>query len=110
MNDKVVEIKEPLDTVSLYYNPDNDDRLAYTKTVYPDYEGAEISQIIKLIYEDYVDSKDKINNVVSSVEQRTYVKNKKPENLTISHPDGDLKHEEEYLKLEEEIKNLIEGS
>lgn len=72
--DKVVKVLEPLDTVNLIFNPDNDDRLAYVHTVYPEYDGLEISQVIKLGYEDYLNSKDKIENVVKTIEQRTWAK------------------------------------
>ena len=104
--DKVVEVREPLDTVSLIYNPDNDNRLAFAKTVYPDYGGAEVSQIIKLGYEDYLNSKNNIDNVVVTVEQRTYVKKKNLDNINITYPDGG--QEVKYMKLENELQQLID--
>ena len=104
--DKVVEVREPLDTVSLIYNPDNDNRLAFAKTVYPDYGGAEVSQIIKLGYEDYLNSKNNIDNVVVTVEQRTYVKKKNLDNISITYPDGG--QEVKYMKLENELQQLID--
>ena len=104
--DKVVEVREPLDTVSLIYNPDNDNRLAFAKTVYPDYDGAEVSQIIKLGYEDYLNSKNNIDNVVVTVEQRTYIKKKNLDNISITYPDGG--QEVKYMKLENELQQLID--
>ena len=88
------------------YNPDNDNRLAFAKTVYPDYSGAEVSQIIKLGYEDYLNSKNNIDNVVVTVEQRTYVKKKNLDNINITYPDGG--QEVKYMKLENELQQLID--
>ena len=107
-NDKVVEVREPLDTVSLVYNPENDNKLAFVKTVYPDYNGLEMSQIIKLGYEDYLNSKGEINNVVTTVEQRTFVKNQNLDNVNISYPDGG--QEAKYMKLEVEMEELINNN
>lgn len=104
--DKVVEVREPLDTVALTYNPENENRLAFAKTVYPDYDGAEVSQIIKLGYEDYLNSKNEIDNVVVTVEQRTYVKKKNLDNINITYPDGG--QEVKYMKLENELQKLID--
>lgn len=102
----MVEVREPLDTVSLYYNPDNDNRLAFAKTVYPDYNGVEVSQIIKLGYEDYLNSKNEIDNVVVTVEQRTFVKKKILDNVNVSYPNGS--QEAKYIKLEAELQQLID--
>ena len=99
-------MREPLDTVTLTYNPENDNRLAFAKTVYPDYNGAEVSQIIKLGYEDYLNSENEIDNVVTTVEQRTYVNNKNLGNITITYPDGE--QETKYMKLEGELQTLID--
>lgn len=72
--DKVVKVIEPLDTVHLTYNPDNDNRLAFVKTTWEENEGLEVSQIIKLGYQDYINANNEVNNVVVSIEQRTYAK------------------------------------
>ena len=106
--DKVVEIREPLDTVALIYNPENDNRLAFAKTVYPNYGGAEVSQIIKLGYDNYLDSNNTTNNVVTNVEQRTYVKKKVQGNVDVSYPNGETIANEKYSKLESEMEILIE--
>ena len=103
--DKVVEVREPLDTVTLIYNPENENRLAFAKTVYPDYKGAEVSQIIKLGYEDYLNSKDEIDNVVVTVEQRTYIKKKVIDNIKVTYPNGG---QEKYENLENELQALID--
>ena len=95
-----------MDTVSLIYNPENDNRLAFTKTVYPDYNGTEVSQIIKLGYEDYLNSKNEIDNVVTTVEQRTYVTSKNLDNVNVTYPNGE--QETKYIKLENELQALIE--
>ena len=104
--DKVVQIREPLDTVTLVYNPDNENRLAFTKAVYPNYneEDVEISQIVKLSYSDYVDSKGNTSNVVTSIEQRTNAKKGGSNNLTIVHPNGES--EINYKRLEQEMEEL----
>lgn len=94
--------------MSLIYNPENDNRLAFVKTVYPDYDGAEVSQIIKLGYEDYLNSKNETDNVVTTVEQRTYVKKKNLDNINIIYPDGG--QEAKYMKLENEMQILIDNN
>ena len=74
--------------------------------MYPDYNGTELSQIIKLGYEDYLNSKNEIDNVVTTVEQRTYATNKKLNNINITYPNGE--QEIKYMKLEEELQALTE--
>lgn len=64
----------------------------------------EISQIIKLGYEDYLNSENEIDNVVVTVEQRTYATNKNS-NVNITYPDGGQKTK--YMKLENELEALI---
>ena len=92
--DKVVKVIEPLDTVHLTYNPDNDNRLAFVKTVWPEYEGLEISQIIKLGYQDYLNSNDEVDNVVVTVEQRTWAKNADGSTTEfIGQPGGEAKYQ-----------------
>ena len=107
-DDKVVRIIEPLNTVDLTYNPANDNRLAFTETIYPDYGGVEISQITKLSYSDYLNSKNNIENVVTGVEQRTWVKKKNNKNINIIVEDDEAN--EKYTKLLNELEELKESS
>lgn len=106
-DDKVVQIKEPSDTVTLTYNPENENRLAFTKTIYPNYNGedVEVSQIVKLGYDNYTNSQGETSNVVTTVEQRTNAKKNGSDNLNISHPNGEA--EIKYKRLENELETLI---
>lgn len=71
-DDKVVKIIEPLDTVSLTYDFEgNDGRLAFVKTNWPNYNGAEVNQINKLYYGDYTTSTGEVENVLQKVRQST---------------------------------------
>ena len=70
--DKVVKVIEPLDTVNLTFEWENNEgRLAFVKTHWPNYNGVEIDQIHKLYYEDYLNSQGKIDNVLMKVRQST---------------------------------------
>ena len=70
--DKVVKVIEPLDTVNLTFDWENNEgRLAFVKTHWPNYNGVEIDQIHKLYYEDYLNSQGKIDNVLMKVRQST---------------------------------------
>lgn len=90
--------------MQLTYNPENENRLAFAKTVYPDYNGTEISQIIKLGYQDYLNSRNKVDNVVTTVEQRTHLKSKIYDEIKVVYPNGG---KEKYEKLEKELEALI---
>jgi hypothetical protein len=70
--DKVVKIIEPLDTVNLTYDFENNDgRLAFVKTNWPNYNGVQVNQIHKLYYGDYLNSLDETENVLQRVRQTT---------------------------------------
>lgn len=72
--DKVVKIIEPLNTVSLTYDFENNDgRLSFVKTSWPNYNGAEVNQIHKLYYGDYVNSLGETENVLQKVRQSTNI-------------------------------------
>ena len=77
----------------MYYNPENDNRLAFTKTVYPD---SNLTQLVKLGYQDYLNSKNQIENVVTTVEQRSASTN------------GDI--DEDYTRLNNELQALINNN
>lgn len=77
----------------MYYNPDNDNRLAFVKTVYPD---SNLIQLVKLGYQDYLNSKNQIENVVTTVEQRTASTN------------GE--EDEDYSRLKTELHALINNN
>ena len=83
-DDKVVKVIEPLNTTKLTYNEENENRLAYVTTDYPNYNGFHISQINKLNYGDYLNSDGEIDNVVLSVEQRTDVLEKLLDNTKVT--------------------------
>ena len=107
--DKVVKVIEPLDTVHLTYNPENDNRLAFVKTEWPENEdGLQVSQIIKLGYQDYLNSNGEIDNVVVTVEQATWAKT--AENSTIDfvgQPGGEAKYQNlENQLTEQEEENM----
>lgn len=65
-----------------------------------------MSQIIKLGYADYLNSKEEIDNVVTTVEQRTFIKSNF-DGVKVSYPDGS---QEKYTRLEEELQALIESN
>ena len=70
--DKVVKVIEPLDTVNLTFDwLNNEGRLAFVKTHWPNYNGVEIDQIHKLYYGDYLNSEGEIDNVLMKVRQST---------------------------------------
>lgn len=98
--DKVVKVIEPLDTVNLTYNPENDNRLAFVKTVWEENEGLEVSQIIKLGYQDYLNSNGEVDNVVVTVEQRTYAQAIEGSAAEFEGPPG---WEANYQNLEHEL-------
>lgn len=71
-DDKLVKVIEPLDVVDLTYDFENNDgRLAFVKTHWPNYDGAEINQIHKLYYGDYLNSLGETENVLQKVRQST---------------------------------------
>lgn len=96
-----------MDTVNLTYNPDNDNRLAFVKTIWPDEErGLEISQIIKLGYQDYTNSNGETDSVVVSVEQRTWAKNFEGFSTEfIGQPGGEAKYENLQIELDSQVSN-----
>lgn len=71
-DDKVVKVIEPLDTVLLTYDfQDEDRRLGFVKTHWPNYSGIEVCQMHKLYYGDYVTSEDETIKVLKKVQQST---------------------------------------
>lgn len=73
--DKVVKVIEPLDTVHLTYDFENEDgRLKYIRTEWDNYESiGAVSQLHKLYYEDYLTSDDTIESVLGKVRQITKI-------------------------------------
>lgn len=70
--DKVVKVVEPLNTVKLTYDWENNDgRLGFVHTNYPNYNGVEVNQIHKLEYGDYLNSDGEHDNVLLRVRQST---------------------------------------
>lgn len=73
-DDKVVKVIEPLSTVNLLYDENNDGRLSVVETHIPDYYNGESAvQIHELYYEDYLNSNNEIENVLQKVKQTTNV-------------------------------------
>ena len=82
--DKVVKVIEPLDTVNLTYDFENNDgRLVLVKTNWPDYEGIEINQTHELYYGDYYNSLGETESVLQKVRQSTDVGDKILENVKV---------------------------
>lgn len=78
----MVKVLEPLDTVYLTYDwLNNDGRLAYVKTNWPNYNGVEVNQIHKLYYGDYLNSEGEIENVLMKIRQSTDFGDKILENI-----------------------------
>lgn len=71
--DKVVRVIEPLDEVTLTYNPNNEGRLAKVETYWPNYEGYEVTQNHELGYGEYTNSDDETDNVLLQVNQTTVI-------------------------------------
>lgn len=83
-DDKVVKVIEPLNTVSLTYDFENNDgRLAFVKSNWPNYNGAEVNQIHKLYYGDYVNSLGETENVLQKVRQSTDIGEKVLEDVKV---------------------------
>jgi hypothetical protein len=107
LDDKVVKIIEPTDTVYLTYNPANENRLAFVKTDWANYHGFEINQINKLNYGDYLNSQGQTDNVVVSVEQRTEVGKKHLAQAVVTR---EYAESPEYKDLNEELQNIQDNA
>lgn len=66
-----------MDTVTLTFGTEDDDRLQEVKTHYDDYYGLEIDQTSALKYGEYLNSKGKTESVLISIRQDTKVISKK---------------------------------
>lgn len=74
-----------MDTVNLTYDWDNNDgRLAFVKTHWPNYNGVEVNQIHKLYYGDYLNSHGDIESVLLKVRQATDFGDKVLENIKLT--------------------------
>jgi hypothetical protein len=102
--DKVVKVIQPLNTVSLNYDfANNDGRLAFVKTNWPNYNGAEVNQIHKLYYGDYVNSAGETENVLQKVRQSTNVGEKVLDEVKVIRT---CKQCPVYDDLESELKEM----
>ena len=71
-DDKLVKVIQPLSTVELTYDFENNDgRLSIVKNHWPVYEGLEVTQTHELSYQDYVNSNDEVESVLYSIKQTT---------------------------------------
>ena len=103
--DKVVKVIEPLDTVNLTFDWENNDgRLAFVKTHWPNYNGIEINQIHKLYYDDYLNSKENIDNVLIKVKQSTNFGKEVLENVKKIR---DCNQCPVFDELDKEIENML---
>ena len=72
--DKVVKVIEPLDTVYLTFDWEDQGRLHYIRTEWENYQSVgAITQLHKLYYEDYLTSYGDIESVLTKVRQITKV-------------------------------------
>ena len=102
--DKVVKVIEPLNTVSLTYDFENNDgRLAFVKNNWPNYNGVEVNQIHKLYYGDYLNSLGETENVLQKVRQSTDIGEKVLEETQVIRT---CKQCPVYDELDEELKEL----
>lgn len=82
--DKVVKVIEPLNTVNLTYDFENNEgRLAFVKNHWANYNGFEVNQIHKLYYGDYLNSQGETENVLQKVRQSTDVGDVVLENVKV---------------------------
>lgn len=103
-DDKVVKVIEPNDTVNLIYDFENNDgRLAFVKTSWPDFHGVEINQIHKLYYGDYLNSLGETENVLQKVRQSTEIGNKVIENTKVVRACSQCPI---YDELDDELKEI----
>lgn len=108
LEDKVVEVIEPLDTVKLTYdqvNGEEDLRLVFVKTDWPNYSGVEVSQIHKLYFGDYLNSEDQTITVLHKVRQSTDIGRKVLEDVKVIR---NCKQCPVYEVLDDEITQLIQ--
>ena len=99
----MVKIISPLSTTYLTFDKENDNRLSFIKTDYPNYEGFHISQLNKLNYGDYLNSKGETETVVTTVNQQTEVIEKLMNNTTVLREDVG---NPEYDKMIKELEDL----
>lgn len=103
-DDKLVKVIEPLDTVYLTYDWENNDgRLAFVKTHWPYYNGAEVNQLHRLYYGDYLNSAGETESVLLKVRQSTDIGDKVLENVKVIRtcPNCSV-----YENLEEEMMEM----
>lgn len=107
-DDKVVKVIEPLDTVLLTYNfEDEDRRLGFVKTHWPNYNGVEVNQMHKLFYGDYVTSEDETIRVLKKVQQSTELGDKVLENVKVIRT---CKQCQVYDELEDEAQTMANST
>lgn len=93
-----------MDTVNLTYDfANNEGRLAFVKTDWPDYNGASISQIHKLYYGDYLNSAGETESVLLKVRQSTDIEKKLLEDIKITRNCNQCPV---YDELENEFNNM----
>jgi len=101
----VVRIIEPMDTVHLVYDFENNDgRLAFVKTNWPNYNGMEINQMHKLYYGDYLNSLGETENVLQKVRQSTDFGEKVLDNVEIVRT---CRQCPVYDNLEDEMEDMM---
>ena len=72
--DKVVKVIEPLDTVFLTFDWNDEGRLHYIRTEWENYRSVgAVSQLHKLYYENYLTSYGEVESVLTKVRQITKI-------------------------------------
>ena len=106
--DKVVKVIEPLDTVYLTFDWENDQgRLHYIQTEWENYNSVgAVSQLHKLYYEDYLTSYDEVESVLTKVRQITKITKKYMDGIIYSQMSAE--REQLYKSIFKEIETMNE--
>ena len=103
--DKVVKVIEPLDTVYLTYDFEDEGRLQYIRTVWDNYESiGSVSQLHKLFYEPYLNSDNEIESVLGKVRQITKITKVYMDGVTVTRLSAE--NEKIYEAIYSELTNL----
>lgn len=103
----MVKVIEPLDTVNLTYdqvNGEEDLRLVFVKTHWPNYSGVEVNQIHRLYFGDYFNSENQTITVLHKVRQTTDIGKKILEDVKVIR---NCKNCPVYDDLDAELEQLI---
>ena len=104
----MVKVIEPLDTVYLTFDWENDQgRLHYIQTEWENYNSVgAVSQLHKLYYEDYLTSYDEIESVLTKVRQITKITKKYMDGIIYSQMSAE--REQLYKSIFKEVETMNE--